>query len=77
MHSRSAYNLKLSGAADMLQRKVAIQRSLNGLEKLVSGNLKKFSKWKYQVQHPSQNNLLQQCRLEANWLESSFAEKYL
>ncbi|KAK4828786.1 hypothetical protein QYF61_000843 [Mycteria americana] len=61
-HNKSAYNIKLSGAVDMLQSKVAIQRSLNRLEKL-------------SIQHLRQNNLLQQCRLGAKWLESSFVEK--
>ena len=67
----------MSGAVDTLQSRVAIQRSLNRLEKLTSGNLQKFSKCKCQVQHSKQNNFLQQCRLGASWLESSFAEKYL
>ncbi|KAK4819153.1 hypothetical protein QYF61_025944 [Mycteria americana] len=38
-------------------------------------NLMKFNKEKSNVLHLGRNNLMHQYMLQANWLESSFAEK--
>ena len=44
--SKLADNIKLNGAADMLEGRDAIQRVLDRLERLVHANLMKFSKAK-------------------------------
>jgi len=47
------------------------------VEKQANGNLMKFNKDKCDVLHLGRNNLMHQYTLQANWLESSFAEKDL
>ncbi|KAK4817725.1 hypothetical protein QYF61_026479 [Mycteria americana] len=53
-----------------------VQRDLNRLEKWEGRNVMKF-KGKHKALHLGRNNPMQQYRLEANRLESGFAEKDL
>ena len=52
----------------------AIQRDLNRWEKWADSNIK-FSKGKCKSLHLGRNNSIDHYTVEANWLESSFAEK--
>lgn len=51
--SKLADNIKLNGAADMLEGRDAIQRVLDRLERLVHANLMKFNKPKNSRRFPS------------------------
>jgi len=62
--------------ADTLVDCAAIQRDFDRLEKRAGGNLMKFKTGKVQSPAPG-NNLMQQCKMVADSLERSFAEKDL
>ena len=61
--------------ADTPEGCAAIQRDLDRLEKWAGRSLVRFSKGKCQVLHLGRNNPMHQYMLEADRLESSFAEK--
>ena len=69
-------DIKLSGAADMLEGRYVIQRDLDGPEEWSHANLMKF-KAKCKVLHPGWSNLKHKYRLDREWLESSPEEKDL
>ena len=75
--SRFADDTKLSGAADMLEERDAIQRDLNRLQRWAHANLLKFSKAKYRVLNMCQGNPKRRYRLGREWLESDCEEKDL
>ncbi|KAK4807014.1 LOW QUALITY PROTEIN: hypothetical protein QYF61_000343 [Mycteria americana] len=70
-----ADDTKLGGAADTPEGCAAIQRDLDRLEKWAGRSLVRFSKGKCKVLHLGRNNPMHQYMLEADRLESSFAEK--
>ena len=62
----------------MHQRVVlAYQKAFNRLEKWANRNFMKFNKGKCKFLNLGRNIPFRQRRLEASWLESSFAEKVL
>ncbi|KAK4806985.1 LOW QUALITY PROTEIN: hypothetical protein QYF61_000314 [Mycteria americana] len=70
-----ADDTKLGGVADTPEGCAAIQRDLDRLEKWAGRSLVRFSKGKCKVLHLGRNNPMHQYMLEADRLESSFAEK--
>ena len=68
---------KLCGAVDMLERRYAIQRDVDSLEKWVCVNLVKFNKAKCKALHTGRGNPKHKYRLGDEWIESSPAEKDL
>ncbi|KAK4806997.1 hypothetical protein QYF61_000326 [Mycteria americana] len=73
--SEFADDTKLGGVADTPEGCAAIQRDLDRLEKWAGRSLVRFSKGKCKVLHLGRNNPMHQYMLEADRLESSFAEK--
>jgi len=70
-----ANDTELGGVADTPEGCAAIQCDLDRLESKVERNLMKFNKGKCRVLHLGRNNPMQQCRLGADLLESSSAER--
>jgi len=74
---KSADNTKLCGGVDTLERRDAIQRNLDGLERWACANLMKFSKAKCKVLHLGRGNPKHKHRLGGEWIEGSPEEKDL
>ncbi|GAB0192608.1 cAMP-dependent protein kinase inhibitor alpha [Grus japonensis] len=75
--SKFADTTKLSGAVDLLERRLAFHRDLNRLEKWALVNLMKFNKDNCKVLHLDCGNLRYHYRLGDEWMESSHVEKNL
>ena len=75
--SKFADDIKLSGAADMLQGRCAIQRDLERLERWDHDNFMKLNKAKCKVMHLGRGIPKHRYRLGKEWLESSPEEKNL
>jgi len=75
--SKSADDIKLSGAADMLEGRNAIQRNLDRLEEWACVNLMKFNRFICKDLHLGQSDPKHQYSLGDEGIKSSPAEKDL
>jgi len=75
--SKFANGTKQCGTINMLERRDAIQRNLDWLERWTHANLMKFNKAKCKVLHMGQGNPKHRYRLGGEWIESSPEEKDL
>jgi len=75
--SKSAYDTKLCGVVNMLERRDAVHRDPDRLERWACANLMTFSKDKCKVFHMGQENPEHKYRLGRERIESSPQEKDL
>lgn len=75
--SRFADDTKLCGAVDVQERRDAIQRDFDRLERWDCVNLMKFSEAKGKVLHLSWGNPNHKHRLGEEWIKNSLREKDL
>lgn len=77
MHQQVVDDTKLGGAVDTPDGHVTIHTDLNRSKKRPDKNIINFNNHKHQLLNLSRNNAMHQYRLDAIWLEDSFADKIL
>ena len=73
--SKFADDIKMSGAADVLEGKDALQRDLDSLERWIHANLLELSKAKCKVLHVGQGNPKQRYRMAVNVLRAALRRR--